>query len=256
MLITHDLGVVAGMADRVLVMYAGRQVEIGDRRRDLLRPAHPYTRVCSASLPAPRRRAGERAAAPHRGPAAVVDQPAAGLRVPSALPVRRSDRAVRDRARRELRPVGDRTTRRRATSREELDAASRRRSTRRSRSHRGEPVIGADQRSGRVLERADLVKDFPIRAAASSRGVGDGAGGVGGQLHDRSRARRSASSASRAAASPRPGGCILRLSSRHRARCSSTGSELATMKAQRDARAAAQDPDRLPGPVRVARTRA
>ena len=51
MLITHDLGVVAGVADRVMVMYAGRQVEIGHRRRDLLRAAHPYTLGLLASLP-------------------------------------------------------------------------------------------------------------------------------------------------------------------------------------------------------------
>ena len=41
MLITHDLGVVAEVADRVLVMYAGQVVEDGDARRDLLRPAAP-----------------------------------------------------------------------------------------------------------------------------------------------------------------------------------------------------------------------
>ena len=48
MLITHDLGVVAGVADRVLVMYAGRQVELGRRRRrSSTTPRHPYTRGCS-----------------------------------------------------------------------------------------------------------------------------------------------------------------------------------------------------------------
>ena len=46
-LITHDLGVVAGMADRVVVMYAGRLVESGHRRRRLRRaPSHPYTPAC------------------------------------------------------------------------------------------------------------------------------------------------------------------------------------------------------------------
>ena len=41
MLITHDLGVVAGVADRVLVMYAGRQVEIGTVDDIFYRPAAP-----------------------------------------------------------------------------------------------------------------------------------------------------------------------------------------------------------------------
>ncbi len=42
-LITHDLGVVAGLADRVAVMYAGRIVEQGDVRDIFYRPNHPYT---------------------------------------------------------------------------------------------------------------------------------------------------------------------------------------------------------------------
>ena len=51
LLITHDLGVVAEMADRVAVMYAGRIVEEADVR-DLFRdPRHPYTRGLLASMP-------------------------------------------------------------------------------------------------------------------------------------------------------------------------------------------------------------
>jgi oligopeptide transport system ATP-binding protein len=50
-LITHDLGVVAGMADRVHVMYAGRLVEAA-RTDDLFgRPLHPYTEGLLASVP-------------------------------------------------------------------------------------------------------------------------------------------------------------------------------------------------------------
>ena len=51
MLITHDLGVVAGVADRVLVMYAGREAEIGSVEDVFYRPSHPYTRGLLASLP-------------------------------------------------------------------------------------------------------------------------------------------------------------------------------------------------------------
>ena len=50
-LITHDLGVVAGMTDRVLVMYGGRVVEEG-RTEDLFAdPLHPYTRGLLRSVP-------------------------------------------------------------------------------------------------------------------------------------------------------------------------------------------------------------
>ncbi|HUR18569.1 MAG TPA: ABC transporter ATP-binding protein [Acidimicrobiales bacterium] len=50
-LITHDLGVVAGVADRVLVMYAGRVVETGGVDQVFHRPQHPYTLGLLTSLP-------------------------------------------------------------------------------------------------------------------------------------------------------------------------------------------------------------
>ncbi|MFE7838063.1 ABC transporter ATP-binding protein [Streptomyces sp. NPDC057474] len=50
-LVTHDLGVVREHADRVLVMYAGRQVEQGPARGVLGRPRAPYTAGLLASLP-------------------------------------------------------------------------------------------------------------------------------------------------------------------------------------------------------------
>jgi len=49
--ITHDLGVVAEVADRVAVMYAGRIVESGPVAQVLEAPAHPYTRGLLASVP-------------------------------------------------------------------------------------------------------------------------------------------------------------------------------------------------------------
>jgi oligopeptide/dipeptide ABC transporter ATP-binding protein len=52
LLITHDLGVLAAMADRVAVMYAGRVVEQGSVRAICGSAAHPYTRALLASLPA------------------------------------------------------------------------------------------------------------------------------------------------------------------------------------------------------------
>ncbi|MBN9527758.1 MAG: ABC transporter ATP-binding protein [Alphaproteobacteria bacterium] len=50
-LITHDLGLVAGVADRVAIMYAGRVVEQAATAEVFYRPRHPYTRRLLASLP-------------------------------------------------------------------------------------------------------------------------------------------------------------------------------------------------------------
>jgi peptide/nickel transport system ATP-binding protein len=52
-LITHDVGVVARVADRVAVMYAGAIVEIGTANEILKRPRHPYTRALLAAVPTP-----------------------------------------------------------------------------------------------------------------------------------------------------------------------------------------------------------
>ena len=51
MLVTHDLGVIAGSADRVLVMYAGNKVEEASVEQTFYETAHPYTRGLLASLP-------------------------------------------------------------------------------------------------------------------------------------------------------------------------------------------------------------
>jgi oligopeptide transport system ATP-binding protein len=50
-LVTHDLGVVAGMADDIAVMYAGRIVEYGPAREIFRNPKHPYTQGLLASKP-------------------------------------------------------------------------------------------------------------------------------------------------------------------------------------------------------------
>ena len=49
--ITHDLGVVANMADRIAVMYAGKIVEYGTADEIFYHPAHPYTWALLASIP-------------------------------------------------------------------------------------------------------------------------------------------------------------------------------------------------------------
>ncbi|WP_114773068.1 ABC transporter ATP-binding protein [Microvirga subterranea] len=51
LLITHDMGAVARLADRVLVMYAGQAMEVGDVASVFARPEHPYTRALLESMP-------------------------------------------------------------------------------------------------------------------------------------------------------------------------------------------------------------
>jgi oligopeptide/dipeptide ABC transporter ATP-binding protein len=78
MLITHDLGVVAAVADEVLVMYAGRVVENAGRQAAFHRPHHPYTLGLLGSLPGPR---GRRLRP-------IPGQPPSMLRLPGGCPFR------------------------------------------------------------------------------------------------------------------------------------------------------------------------
>ena len=50
-LITHDIGVVAQMADDILVLYAGHAMELGPKEQVIKNPRHPYTKALLASLP-------------------------------------------------------------------------------------------------------------------------------------------------------------------------------------------------------------
>ncbi|MDP1734672.1 MAG: ABC transporter ATP-binding protein [Sulfuritalea sp.] len=75
LLITHDLGVVARMADRVGVMYAGQLVEEASRAQFFAQPAHPYSVRLFAALPDAERRGGRLATIPGSVPAADTVHP-------------------------------------------------------------------------------------------------------------------------------------------------------------------------------------
>ncbi len=85
-LITHDMGVIAEMADDVVVMYLGREVEKGPVDAIFHEPRHPYTQSLLRSIPsvlaAPRSRLAH-----HRRLDPASLRAAAGLPLPSALPV-------------------------------------------------------------------------------------------------------------------------------------------------------------------------
>jgi oligopeptide transport system ATP-binding protein len=77
-LITHDLGVLSAIADRVAVFYAGRVVEAGGRADVLSHPRHPYTRGLLDALPHP-----EAAATPL---VAIAGAPPSPRRIPPGCP--------------------------------------------------------------------------------------------------------------------------------------------------------------------------
>jgi peptide/nickel transport system ATP-binding protein len=76
-LVTHDMGVHANLANRIAVLYAGKLVEEGDTRTIFNNPRHPYTRYLINSLPRLDDKT-ERAGIPGRPPA--LDHPPEGCR--------------------------------------------------------------------------------------------------------------------------------------------------------------------------------
>lgn len=100
--ISHDLGVVAGLCDRVLVMYAGQAVEEGRLERLLARPQHPYTRAlleCAPELGRP-----EKTLRPIGGQPPPLDALPPGCRFAPRCPHARA--GCRDRGI-DLRPAGE-----------------------------------------------------------------------------------------------------------------------------------------------------
>ena len=87
-LITHDLGVIAGEADRVIVMYGGRIMEEGTAREIFNSPKHPYTRGLLRSVPKPD--------APNERLIPIEGQPPDLLNPPEGCPfVKRCNEAMR-----------------------------------------------------------------------------------------------------------------------------------------------------------------
>ena len=179
MLITHDLGVVAGLADRVMVMYAGRQVELGQADEVFYETRHPYTLGLLASLPR-LDDVGDEALVPIRGAAPVVDQQAHRVCVPSAVPVH-APRALpgggaRAAARGRLRPPVRVPLRRGAggCGRRGLPPSARRskeRKPRWCRDRRAAEPTRHRPAGETLLVASDLVKDFPVRGGVFGRSV-------------------------------------------------------------------------------------
>jgi oligopeptide/dipeptide ABC transporter ATP-binding protein len=94
LLITHDMGIIARMADRVAVMYAGEVVEIGGLHALFAAPAHPYTRLLLAAMPTARRRMERLPVIPGLmpSPGAMPSGCRFHPRCPSAMPICRERR--------------------------------------------------------------------------------------------------------------------------------------------------------------------
>jgi oligopeptide/dipeptide ABC transporter ATP-binding protein len=85
MLITHDMGVIARMAERVIVMYAGEVVEAAPICALFAQPAHPYTQLLMAAIPTVRRRTATLPAIPGTMPS--PEHPPPGCRFHPRCPM-------------------------------------------------------------------------------------------------------------------------------------------------------------------------
>ncbi|MGD9952977.1 MAG: dipeptide ABC transporter ATP-binding protein [Burkholderiales bacterium] len=159
LLITHDLGIVAKMADRVAVMYAGEIVEVAPREAFVRAPQHPYSQKLFAALPSATQRAGPLAQIPGQVPPLTVTF--AGCRF-----AERCER-VFERCRRDVPALIalEDSHRVRCHLRETERAAPRA-------AARGAPVARAPAVARTLLEVKDLKVHFPIRRGLLRRPVG------------------------------------------------------------------------------------
>ncbi|HVV23275.1 MAG TPA: ABC transporter ATP-binding protein [Pseudonocardiaceae bacterium] len=163
MLITHDLGVVAGFADRLLVMYAGRAAETGDVVDVYARPRMPYTLGLLGAVP----RLGET----HRRLVPIPGRPPSLVHLPDGCPFAPRCPMVVDACRTAeppLVPVADGhdaaciRTADLGTDESSVALADRIYDT-------DEVTTGTHERRGRILEVDGLVKHFPVTKGAVFR---------------------------------------------------------------------------------------
>ena len=221
-IITHDLGVVAELADDILVMYGGKGVEYGTADELFERPEHPYTWGLLGSMPRLDRDPHRPAHPDHGHPAVLINVPsgcafhprcAYADRTGGAEPRPWCPTSIDDRpagiplachltAEQRRERLGERHQARTCE-----DAMSRPRG-----SPRTEQSVGTTRR--RCCRCASLEKHFPITKGLLRRKVGAVQAVDGRRLRRSTRARRSAWSASPAAARPPPAGCSPGCSSR------------------------------------------
>ena len=221
-MITHDLGVVAEMADEIAVMYAGRIVEHAPKDAMFAAPEHPYTWGLLRSIPRLDAAARRAARADPGPPAALINPPSGCAFHPRCPYVREAHKRIDP----QLEPIpADRRpprvacllpheTRRALWQQLQAGRARPTRRTQAVRHPRGRRRRGAWRARERdpLVEVRDLVKHFPLtRGIVFQRQVGavQAVDGVSFDVH--ARARRSASSASRAAASRTTARLIMRL---------------------------------------------
>ncbi len=153
LLITHDMGVVSDLAERIIVMYAGGVVEEGPKSAVFRDPQHPYTWGLLGSIPRVGRPRVKRLAAIPGSPPSLLAPPA-GCRFEPRCPYRFARCAIRPELEERVAP-----DRRDACH---LDPAARARAaaSERMSANGADPVL---------LEAVDLVKHFPVRSTAFRR---------------------------------------------------------------------------------------
>jgi peptide/nickel transport system ATP-binding protein len=168
-LITHDLGIIAGMADRVAVMYAGKLVEIGSANDVFYRPRMPYTLGLLGSLP--------RLEAGARQPLTPIEgQPPSLVQLPAGCPFAprcpmRIDPCVQVEPSLDLLAASGATHAAACHRSEEIEAGNLTSLDIFAATPAREPAAGRVPRQERanVLEVRDLVKDYPLMKGAVLR---------------------------------------------------------------------------------------